>query len=151
CHDGSAARARCPAQACSRTAACGETGELVGGRFLTLPAHLGDDIEIRTADLRELQASRKLGRDELLRRLRAFRGDCVWTSGSTATRRIHGSSGTWRLCANDPVASPALDVISPIITFRGYYHRPIASRRHLVHFHLVDPFGEGQWPSAPVR
>jgi hypothetical protein len=34
----------------------------------------GDDIEIRTADLRELQASRKLGRNELLKRLRAFRG-----------------------------------------------------------------------------
>jgi|SRR5215468_12394514 len=33
----------------------------------------GDDIEIRTADLRELQVSRKLGRDELLTRLRAFR------------------------------------------------------------------------------
>ena len=34
----------------------------------------GDDIEIRTADLRESQVSRKLGRDELLKRLRAFRG-----------------------------------------------------------------------------
>jgi hypothetical protein len=34
----------------------------------------GDDIEIRTADLQELQVSRELGRDELLKRLRAFRG-----------------------------------------------------------------------------
>src|SRR5260221_1388074 len=34
----------------------------------------GDDIEIRIADRRELEVSRKPGRDELLKRLRAFRG-----------------------------------------------------------------------------
>jgi antitoxin MazE len=34
----------------------------------------GDDIEIRIADRRELELSRKPGRDELLKRLRAFRG-----------------------------------------------------------------------------
>jgi antitoxin MazE len=34
----------------------------------------GDDIEIRIADQRELQISRKPGREELLKRLRAFRG-----------------------------------------------------------------------------
>jgi len=34
----------------------------------------GADIEIRTADLRELQVSRKLGREELPKKLRAFRG-----------------------------------------------------------------------------
>jgi antitoxin MazE len=34
----------------------------------------GDDIEIRVADRRELEVSRKPGRDELLKRLRAFRG-----------------------------------------------------------------------------
>ncbi|HXQ67423.1 MAG TPA: AbrB/MazE/SpoVT family DNA-binding domain-containing protein [Alphaproteobacteria bacterium] len=34
----------------------------------------GDDIEIFVADGRELGVSRKPGREELLRRLRAFRG-----------------------------------------------------------------------------
>jgi antitoxin MazE len=34
----------------------------------------GDDIEIRIADHRELEVSRKPGREELLKRLRAFRG-----------------------------------------------------------------------------
>jgi antitoxin MazE len=34
----------------------------------------GDDIEIHVADRSELGISRKPGRDELLRRLRAFRG-----------------------------------------------------------------------------
>ena len=34
----------------------------------------GDDIEIRIADRRELEVARKPGRDELLKRLRAFRG-----------------------------------------------------------------------------
>lgn len=34
----------------------------------------GDDIEIRVADWRELDVSRKPGREELLKRLRAFRG-----------------------------------------------------------------------------
>jgi antitoxin MazE len=34
----------------------------------------GDDIEIRVADRRELEVARKPGRDELLKRLRAFRG-----------------------------------------------------------------------------
>jgi antitoxin MazE len=34
----------------------------------------GDDIEIHIADARELAVSRKPGRDELLKRLRAFRG-----------------------------------------------------------------------------
>ncbi|MFI5021726.1 MAG: AbrB/MazE/SpoVT family DNA-binding domain-containing protein [Alphaproteobacteria bacterium] len=34
----------------------------------------GDDIEIYVADGRELGVSRKPGREELLRRLRAFRG-----------------------------------------------------------------------------
>jgi len=36
----------------------------------------GDDIEIRIADAgrRELEVSRKPGRDEFLKRLRAFRG-----------------------------------------------------------------------------
>jgi antitoxin MazE len=33
----------------------------------------GDDIQIRIADGRELEVSRKPSRDELLRRLRAFR------------------------------------------------------------------------------
>jgi antitoxin MazE len=32
----------------------------------------GDDIEIRIADRRELEVSRRLGREELLKRLRAF-------------------------------------------------------------------------------
>jgi hypothetical protein len=49
------------------------------------------------------------------------------------------------------IAPPALDVISPIMPFRVLSHRPIASYRQLVHFYLIDPFGEGQWPSAPVR
>ncbi|MBP0582260.1 AbrB/MazE/SpoVT family DNA-binding domain-containing protein [Labrys sp. LIt4] len=34
----------------------------------------GDDIEIRIADERQLEIARKPGREELLRRLRAFRG-----------------------------------------------------------------------------
>ena len=34
----------------------------------------GDDIAIHVADSRELGIARKLGRDELLKRLRAFRG-----------------------------------------------------------------------------
>jgi antitoxin MazE len=34
----------------------------------------GDDIEIRVADARELAVARKPGREELLTRLRAFRG-----------------------------------------------------------------------------
>jgi antitoxin MazE len=34
----------------------------------------GDDIEIHVADARELAVARKPGREELLRRLRAFRG-----------------------------------------------------------------------------
>jgi hypothetical protein len=34
----------------------------------------GDDFEIRAADRRKLEVSRKPGRDELLKRLRAFRG-----------------------------------------------------------------------------
>jgi antitoxin MazE len=34
----------------------------------------GDDIEIAIADRRELEVSRKPSRDELLKRLRAFRG-----------------------------------------------------------------------------
>jgi len=34
----------------------------------------GDEIEIHIADVRELIVSRKPGREELLRRLRAFRG-----------------------------------------------------------------------------
>jgi antitoxin MazE len=34
----------------------------------------GDEIELRVADARELAIARKPGRDELLRRLRAFRG-----------------------------------------------------------------------------
>jgi antitoxin MazE len=34
----------------------------------------GDDIQIRIANRRELEVSRKPGRDEILKRLRAFRG-----------------------------------------------------------------------------
>ena len=34
----------------------------------------GDEIEIRVADAREFTIARKPGRDELLKRLRAFRG-----------------------------------------------------------------------------
>jgi len=34
----------------------------------------GDDIEIRIADRRELEVARKPSREELLKRLRAFRG-----------------------------------------------------------------------------
>jgi antitoxin MazE len=34
----------------------------------------GDDIEIRIVDRREFEVSRKPGREELLKRLRAFRG-----------------------------------------------------------------------------
>ncbi len=34
----------------------------------------GDDIEIHVADARSLGVARKPGREELLRRLRAFRG-----------------------------------------------------------------------------
>ncbi len=34
----------------------------------------GDEIEIHVADARELSVARKPGRDELLKRLRAFRG-----------------------------------------------------------------------------
>jgi antitoxin MazE len=34
----------------------------------------GDEIEIHVADARELAVARKPGRDEMLRRLRAFRG-----------------------------------------------------------------------------
>jgi antitoxin MazE len=35
---------------------------------------VGDDIEIRVADARTLYIARKPGREELLKRLRAFRG-----------------------------------------------------------------------------
>jgi len=41
-----------------------------------------------------------------------------------------------------PTDPPALRVLSS---------RPIASYRQLAHFRRIDPFGEGQWPSAPVR
>jgi antitoxin MazE len=34
----------------------------------------GDEIEIHVADARQLGVARKPGRDELLKRLRAFRG-----------------------------------------------------------------------------
>lgn len=34
----------------------------------------GDEIEIHVADARELSVARKPGREELLKRLRAFRG-----------------------------------------------------------------------------
>jgi antitoxin MazE len=34
----------------------------------------GDEIEIHVADAREFAVARKPGRDEMLRRLRAFRG-----------------------------------------------------------------------------
>ncbi len=34
----------------------------------------GDEVEIHVADARELALARKPGRDELLKRLRAFRG-----------------------------------------------------------------------------
>jgi antitoxin MazE len=34
----------------------------------------GDDVEIHVADARELGVARKPGREELLKRLRAFRG-----------------------------------------------------------------------------
>jgi len=34
----------------------------------------GDDIELHVADTRELVVARKPGREELLKRLRAFRG-----------------------------------------------------------------------------
>jgi antitoxin MazE len=34
----------------------------------------GDEIELHVADARELTVARKAGRDELLRRLRGFRG-----------------------------------------------------------------------------
>ena len=34
----------------------------------------GDDVEIRAADTRTLDVARKPGRQELLKRLRAFRG-----------------------------------------------------------------------------
>lgn len=34
----------------------------------------GDDVEIRVADAREFAVSRKPGREDLLRRLREFRG-----------------------------------------------------------------------------
>jgi len=34
----------------------------------------GDEIEIHVADARQFGIARKLGRDELLRRLRTFRG-----------------------------------------------------------------------------
>jgi antitoxin MazE len=34
----------------------------------------GDDIEVRIADAREFTVARKPGREELLKRLRAFRG-----------------------------------------------------------------------------
>jgi antitoxin MazE len=34
----------------------------------------GDEIELHVADARELTIARKAGRDELLRRLREFRG-----------------------------------------------------------------------------
>jgi hypothetical protein len=49
------------------------------------------------------------------------------------------------------ITPPALDVIPPIVPFRVLSYRLIASYRPLVHFRLIDPFGEGQWPSAPVR
>ena len=34
----------------------------------------GDEIEIRVADVRQFEVARKSGREELLTRLRAFRG-----------------------------------------------------------------------------
>ena len=34
----------------------------------------GDEIEIRVSDIRQFDVSRKPGRDELLKRLRTFRG-----------------------------------------------------------------------------
>jgi antitoxin MazE len=39
-----------------------------------LELKVGDEIEIRIADRREMEVSRKPSRDELLKRLRAFRG-----------------------------------------------------------------------------
>ncbi len=39
-----------------------------------LPLHEGDEVEIHVADARELAIARKPGREELLQRLRAFRG-----------------------------------------------------------------------------
>ena len=39
-----------------------------------LELKVGDEVEIRIADRRELIVSRKPGREELLKRLRAFRG-----------------------------------------------------------------------------
>ncbi len=39
-----------------------------------LELHEGDEIEIHVADARSLKVARKPGREELLKRLRAFRG-----------------------------------------------------------------------------
>jgi len=51
----------------------------------------GDDIEIRVADARTLDVARKPGREELLKRLRAFRGRVPPTSSSTGTKRMPGN------------------------------------------------------------
>lgn len=39
-----------------------------------LALKVGDDVEVHVADVRALSIARKPGRDELLKRLRAFRG-----------------------------------------------------------------------------
>lgn len=50
----------------------------IGSRFVSLKSHLemkeDDEIEIHIAGSREFGVSRKPARDELLQRLRAFRG-----------------------------------------------------------------------------
>jgi antitoxin MazE len=59
-----------------------QVGKWGGSLAVRLPAAVvealelkeGDDIALHVADTRELLVSRKPGRDELLERLRAFRG-----------------------------------------------------------------------------
>jgi antitoxin MazE len=75
----------------------------------------GDDIEIRVADARELTVARKPGRDELLKRLRAFRGrlpaDFKFDRDDASAGRFFDSRQTIPSCgiragARTPCASP---------------------------------------------
>jgi antitoxin MazE len=67
----------------------------------------GDDIEIHVVDKREFAASRKPGREELLKRLRAFRGAFPPISSSTGKRPMPVISSTpTYCCTSHPAIRP---------------------------------------------
>jgi antitoxin MazE len=73
-----------------------------------LPASVVDDeIEIYIADEHQFGVSRKPRREELLKRLRAFRGRFRLISSSSGTRRMPGSFlDTKYCCISRPVIPP---------------------------------------------